>query len=176
MDHFEIRDTLETFRIIADRREQNTSRAKERFDALGGPERATLDYGDYCAQIEIGGRPLYDASARISPVCAIERKMSLDELAGNFTRGRGRFEREFERASEKSAKIYLLVENATWEAIYQHRYRSRFNPQAFVASLLAWSRRYGIVPLFCKSGTSASLIRDVLYRDIKERLERGEFG
>jgi len=179
MDRFEIEDTLKTFRIIADTREHNTDRAAARFAALGAEmERATLDYGDYCANITLpDGKVLYDTSVnRIYPDCVIERKMSLDELAGCFTRGRGRFEREFKRAGEHSAKVFLLVEGSTYEQIYRHGYRSRFRPKSYIASLCAWVVRYNLIPIFCEPGTSAKLIREFLYRDIKERLEKGEYG
>lgn len=175
MDPFEIDAALKTFRIIADTREQNTPRATERFKSFGVPvERATLEYGDYCAQIDLPGGQLHDTSGPIRPACVIERKMSLDEIAGNFTRGRDRFRREFQRATEAGARVWLLIENGSFEAIRGKRYRSRYNPKAFQASLIAWAVRYGITPIFCKAGTSGSLIREILYRDIKERLEKGE--
>jgi len=179
MDRLEIEDTLKTFRIIADTREHNTDRAAARFAALGaGMERGTLDYGDYCANITFpDGRQLYDTSVnRIYPKCVVERKMSLDELAGCFTRSRARFEREFERAGEHRARVFLLVESADYEMIYRHNYRSRFRPKSYIASLCAWVVRYNLIPVFCEPGTSAKLIREYLYRDIKERLEKGEYG
>ena len=177
MDHFEINEILQTFQIVADTREQNTPRASERLKSFGVPvQRATLNYGDYCGLITINGEPIYDTSSRISASCCIERKMSLDELAMCFTRGRDRFRREFDRATDQGAKVYLLVENASWEAIQKHRYRSRFNPSAFQASLVAWSIRYNLTPVFCKAETSGELIKEILYRDIKERLARGEYG
>lgn len=177
MDHFEINEILQTFQIVADTREQNTPRASERFKSFGVPvQRATMNYGDYCGLITINGEPIYDTSSRISASCCIERKMSLDELAMCFTRGRDRFQREFDRAADQGAKVYLLVENASWEAIQKHRYRSRFNPSAFQASLVAWSIRYNLTPVLCKAETSGELIKEILYRDIKERLARGEYG
>lgn len=177
MDHFEINEILQTFQIVADTREQNTPRASERFKSFGVPvQRATLNYGDYCGLITINGEPIHDTSSRISAPCCIERKMSLDELAMCFTRGRDRFQREFDRAADQGAKVYLLVENASWEAIQKHRYRSRFNPSAFQASLVAWSIRYNLTPVFCKAETSGELIKEILYRDIKERLSIGEYG
>ena len=42
----------------------------------------------------------------------IERKANLLELCGNFCQGRKRFEREFIRAKEAGAKIYLLIEDS----------------------------------------------------------------
>ena len=176
MDPFEIKDTLSTFRVIADTREQNTPRAKERFEALGDHQRATLDYTDYCGQITLPTGELYDITETIRPKCCIERKMSLDELASCFTRGRDRFRREMERAAANNSVIYLLIENGSYEAIINHRYRSKYHPTAFLASLTAWTVRYNLRPVFCKAGTSGALIKEILYRDMKERLERGEFG
>lgn len=174
MDIFEKESVLKTFRIIADTREQNTPQCSERFKAFGVPvERATLSYGDYCGQVTMpDGSDLIDVSITISAPCVIERKMSLDELASCLTRGRPRFQREFERAMDQGAKVYLLVENGSWEAIMNHRYRSRFNPNAFRSSLTAWIVRYGLTPIFCRSGTSGVLIKEILYRDMKERLEK----
>lgn len=174
MDNFALDDVLSTFNIIADTREQNTPKAEERFNSFGVPvRRATLSYGDYCANIILDGAELYDLSKAINPLCVIERKMSLEELASCFTRGRDRFKREFERAKEAGAKVYLLIENGSWEAIVNHRYRSKYHPSAFLASLTAWMTRYDFVPIFCKAETSGWLIKEILYRDIKERLTKG---
>lgn len=177
MDPFEVKETLSTFRIIADTREQNTPRASERFAAFGVPvQRATLFYTDYCGQVTLPGGDLYDTAATIHPKCCIERKMSLDELAGCLTRGRDRFRREFERAKENGAKCYLLIENGSYEAIEKHRYRSKYNEKAFLASLIAWSIRYDLSVVFCKPAMTGPLIKEILYRDIKEKLENGAYG
>lgn len=178
MNPIEIEEALQSFTIIVDTREQITPKAEDRLKAFGVPsQRATLSYGDYCGNAVVPGRGLiHDVSTTISAPCVIERKMGLDELASCFTRGRDRFRREFERAASCGAKVYLLVENASWEAIENHRYRSKFNPAAFKGSLVSWMVRYSITPVFCKSGYSGVLIKEILYRDMKERLERGEYG
>lgn len=181
MNPFEIKEALQTFTVIVDSREHYTAESKERYAAFGSvPQKATIDYGDYCGNIILpSGKWLHDVTSdeRIRPMCSVERKQSMDELAGNFTKGRDRFRREFERGFSNKAKMYLLVENCTWEGISMHRYRSKFNPEAYMASLVAWTIRYNITPVFCKSGTmSGRMIMEILYRDMKERLERGEFG
>ena len=178
MEPFEIKDALQSFRIIADTREQRTPRAKERFEALGVPiERATLSYGDYAANITFpDGSSLQDITQTISAPCVIERKMSIDELAGCFGRGRERFQKEFQRARDAGASVYLLIEDCSFEAILHKRYHSRFNPDALIASLIAWVVRYDLKPIFCKAGSSGRVIKEILYRDIKERLESGAIG
>ena len=176
MDHFEVTEALSTFQILVDNREQATPKAVERYKSFGVPyQMATLNYGDYCGQITINDSNIYNTAQAVKPTCVIERKMSLDELAMCFTRGRDRFRREMERAASNGSTVYLLVENATYEGIIKHRYRSKFNPSAFLASLTALTVRYNLRPIFCKADTSGQLIKEILYRDMKERLERGEY-
>lgn len=178
MDHFEAKEVLSTFRILVDNREQATPKAVERYKSFGVPyTRVTLNYGDYAANITLPQNiPLCDINETVFAKCVIERKMSLDELAMCFTRGRDRFRREMERAAEHGAIVYLLTEGGSYEAILNHRYRSRYNPTAFLASLTAWTVRYNLRPIFCKANTSGVLIKEILYRDMKERVERGEYG
>lgn len=177
MDPFEEKDIIKSFSILVDSREQDTVRARKRYKALETPyERAVLDYGDYTYNLTLPEGPLHDVSNRIKAKCVIERKQNLDELAMCFTRSRDRFKREFERAAEAGARVYLLTENASLDMLLAGQYRSRFTPKAFMASLMAYSARYGMIPIFCDMVNSGRLIREVLYRDAKERLERGEFN
>ena len=176
MTIFEQKEVLKSFEILVDTREQDTDRSEKRYQSFGVPyKKATLDYGDYAYNAELPGGKLYDISKTISPVCVVERKMNLDELAGCFTHGRQRFQREFERASSNKSRIFLLCENANWENLLNGKYRSKFNPKAFMASVIAWEIRYNLCLLFCKEETSGKLIKEILYRDFKERLERGDF-
>ena len=48
--------------------------------------------------------------------------------------------------------------------------------KAYTASVIAFMVRYNLNIIFCKEETSGDLIKEILYRDLKERLERGEFG
>lgn len=178
MDVWDIKETLKSFRVLIDTREQDTAWARKRYESMGAPyERATLSYGDYTYNAILpDGRPIYDTSETIQAKAVVERKMNLDELAQCFTRGRDRFEREFTRARDNGSRIYLLVENASWENLINGKYRTRFNANAFTASQIAWMVRFNMNVIYCKEETSGRLIKEILYRDLKERLERGEFG
>lgn len=178
MDVFAQKEVLNSFEILCDTREQDTDRARKRYASFGVPyHRATLNYGDYTYNAILpNGEKLHDISKTINPFCVVERKMDLDELADCFTRGRARFQREFERAMENRCRIYLICENANWENLLNGKYRSKFNSNAFKASSVAWMVRYNMNVIFCKEETSGKLIKEILYRDFKERLERGEFG
>lgn len=177
MTRKEIDDILKSFRIIVDTREQVTPRAEERYAALGVPySKSVLDYGDYTYNLTFtDGKPLIP-EGRVKGLCVVERKQNLDELAMCFTRSRDRFRREFERATEAKARIFLLVENASLDLLLSGQYRSRLNPKAFLASLTAWTIRYNSTPIFCEMGHSGRIIKELLYRDAKERLEGGKWG
>lgn len=162
---------MKTMTITVDTREHDTPEARRRWLSFGVPyERHKLNFGDYSAKIMINGEWIYYDSFVV-----IERKMSLDELAMCYATERKRFEREFERAKEAGAKVYIVCENGSWEGAYGGKYRSRMTPQAFTASIHAWAARYGVTVYFCKPETTGRLIRDILYREIKEDITNGAY-
>ena len=176
MTPIEIEKILDSMVILRDTREQNTARARRRYKAFGLPcEKAVLDYGDYTYNAALPSGSIYSVTDRIRPLCAIERKMNLDELAGCFTHDRKRFEAEMVRCQQNNGRMYLLIEDASWELLLLGKYRSRFRSKAFLASLTAWMVRYDLQVIFCKEDTTPTLIREILYRDLKERLTNGEF-
>lgn len=177
MTHFEAQQVLDSMEILVDTRERPTPKAEQRYKSFGVPySRATLAYGDYTANfVLLDGSLLYDKTRAINPICIIERKMDLDELAQCFTHSRDRFEREFQKAAANNCFIHLICENGSYEKIAGHKYDSKYPPNTFLASITAWERRYNIHFHFCSSLESGHLIREFLYRDMKERIGRGEY-
>lgn len=177
MHPVEIQQCLDSFSIIYDSREQPTKKAFKRYESFEVPAiRHKLEYGDYTYNATLpSGEKIFDETNRIYPDVCIERKESLNELSYCFCQSRDRFEREMERATEHGARIYLLVENATYENLLNGKYKTKFHPEAFSASLFAWVARYGIVPVFCKAETSGKIIKHILYRELKERLVNGQY-
>lgn len=167
MHPVEIENTLKTLTLIVDTREQDTARARRRFARIGLPYiRKALNFGDYSCFVTLPDGTELDFSGSVS----IERKMDLDEIIGCFTRHRARFAREFERAKEHHAKLYLLIENASWEKVLKANYRSKMNANALLASMTAWLARYDCQLIMCDELTSPRLIKEILYREAKERL------
>ena len=73
----------------------------------------------------------------------MERKTSLEELSGNLTGERERFEKEFLKAGNDGAKIYLMVEApGGYSDIIGHKYRTEFTPTAYMASLKTFEHRF----------------------------------
>lgn len=174
----DIKTVLSSMTVLVDSREQDTDRARWRYASIGLPvERCVLDYGDYSYNATLpDGRRIYDTSDRIRPTVAIERKMNLDELAGCFGSSRERFEREFQRSQSAGAQMWLLVEGGSWENIYDHRYESKMTPTSLAGSILAFCGRYDLRLVFCSERTTGRIIRGILERNLKDRLEGGEFG
>jgi ERCC4-type nuclease len=170
MNPFEVSRALKNLTLIVDTREQDTDRLRRRIKQTGlSFVRQKLDFGDYSAKTTLDNGTEFDISSSVS----IERKMNLDELCACYCKGRKRFTREFDRAKLAGAKVYLLIENANWEKAYNGSYRSKMSPQALTASLFAWLARYNCQIIFCKEETSGKIIREILYREMKERLENG---
>lgn len=171
MNPVDIKECLDSMIILVDSREHPSKQAQKRYESFSSPyRRQKLDYGDYSCSFTLDGHEV-----RI-PV-AIERKASLEELSGNLIQEKERFEREFKRAMDAGARMYLLIEEGNMEKIYNGRYRTKVHPNAYKSSLWAIISRYKLSgPIFCKAETSGKVIHDILYRELKEMLERGDFG
>ena len=167
MNNFDLEKTLSTMKIICDSREHATAEAKKRWESFGVPYRIqALKSGDYTAEFLLQNGETFS----LEDHAVIERKLGISEICGNFCQNRARFIREFERIKDAGAKAYIIVEGASWEAIYNHRYHSQMSPQALVASLTAWMARYNAHIIFCRAETFPKLCREILYREAKEIL------
>lgn len=154
--------------LIYDSREHQTTALKERLRAVGFKNRREgLKFGDYTVEYEVN-----DQTYNLQNEIVIERKMSLDEICANFTKGRARFEREFERAIAAGAKIHLIIENGSYEKIMEGEYRSRLNSNSLYSSLVAFCDRYNITIHFCKPETTPVLMRKIFYHHIRNKLTK----
>lgn len=177
MHPIEIENCLESMVVLYDTREQPNERAKQRYESFGCEHhRVKLNYGDYSINFRLpNGEMFFDESEDIKPFVIIERKMNLEELSKCFCQERDRFRREFERAIENNAKVYLLVEDANWEKVLHGKYKTHFNKEAFLGSLLSWAMKYNIQIIFCQHEISGRLISEILKKELKFRLTRGDF-
>lgn len=178
MEGYDIQKCLDSMKILVDSAEHKTEEYLARCNSFGVPyESHNLDYADYCYNFQKpDGNWLYDSDKTIFPDVAIERKMSLTELSGNLCQNWDRFCREFNRAKEHGASIYFLIEDATWEKIIHGRYNTKFNSKAYLHRLLKLIAIYNIKPIFVKKELSGQMIYEILYRELKMRLERGDYG
>ena len=156
---------LSDLKIIADSREQVNNHITEYWDRKKVPYfTRKLNVGDYSAQL---------GDYTLEHDIAVERKHNLDEICGNLSQDRDRFEREFLRAKANGTKVFLLIEDAGWQDIYLHNYRSRLSPKSLMASLMSWQVRFNITVWFCEKENTARLIHQILYYAAREELLNG---
>lgn len=169
MHPIDIEEAMKTFKLIVDTREQKWNHIENALKQTKTPYiKRKLNYGDYSCEVMRDDNSLLGLSERV----VIERKANLDELAGNFTKGRARFDREFKRALEDKAKVYLLIENASWEDIHNHHYRSRFPTKSYLATLYSWQAKFNITIIFCKPEQSGNIIKGILWYAMKDYLSK----
>lgn len=144
----ELKTLLKSMVILVDTRENVNNHILQYFDSKKIPYKVQkLDVADYSfmlpANQELGIiRDLY-----FDDLVAIERKNSLEEISSCFTTTRTAFENEFIRSK---GKTYLLIENASYEDIVAHRYKTEYKPVSFLASLHSFAERYDLSINFMK--------------------------
>ena len=151
--------------IIVDTREQKWEHMKnylllEKIDF----KVRKMDTGDYTCVF-----PNYP-HLNLDEKILIEKKSSLSELAGNFTKDRKRFIREFERVG-KDQKMHMVVETATWRKVFNGTYHSKFHPNSYKASLFTFGIRYNVPIWFCEKKESPEIIYKILYYEVYEYLK-----
>lgn len=162
----QVDEIVDNMVIVVDTREQKFKHITDYLDENNIEwVRDTVGVGDYTFRL-----PDYP-ELELDELFLVERKGSLDELAGNFTRGRVRFAREFERMTDDQ-RIHLVLENFTWRKCLNGSYRSRFNPNAFKASLIAWSIKYDFKVWNVVKRDSGEIIYELLKKELESALER----
>ena len=136
----EIKKLTNSLVILVDSREKKNSHILDYFRKQKiAYQVEKLEYGDYSFMIPAAA----DEDIFFHRDIVIERKASLEELSGNLAQERERFEKEFLKAGNDGAKIYLMVEApGGYSDIIGHKYRTEFTPTAYMASLKTFEHRF----------------------------------
>ena len=166
----------ENFMIIYDTREQVNNHILEYFDIKKiNYKKQKIDEGDYTAIItkcpKMGiHRDLY------FPI-GVERKNSVDELAGNLaeekdTRDDLRLIRELRRAKEKGIKMFLVIEDENGRKnIKTGNYRSQYLPVSFMARLRSLQDQFLNGTVFINKNDSGEEIFGILKYAVRNYLK-----
>lgn len=156
--------------ILVDSREKRNGHISDYFEKNGiAYQKTKLDYGDYSFMIpaSAAGEDIY-----FHRDCVVERKASLEELSGNLAQERERFEKEFLKAGNDGAKIYMMVESpGGYSDIIGHKYRTEFTPAAYMASLKTWESRFDCNVQFIASEYSGYYIYSTFVYFAREALK-----
>lgn len=158
--------------VLVDTREQENQHIIDYFNANKiSWKKQALDYGDYSAMLpknEELGLP-FDITLEHS--ISLERKNSLNEISNNLSNKRAQFEVEFEKARRDKAKVYLLIENASWDNIFSREYETMFNANSFYNSLLSFENKHNLNIHFIRKDNMGMHIYKILALFIRKMLE-----
>ncbi len=153
----EIKKLTKSMVILVDSREKKNTHILDYFRKQKiSFQTEKLEYGDYSFMIPAAaaGEDIF-----FHRDCVVERKASLEELSGNLTGERERFEKEFLKAGNDGCKVYLMIEApGGYSDIIGHKYRTEFTPAAYMASLKTWESRFGCNVQFIDSQYSGYFI------------------
>lgn len=166
----EIESAMNSMRILVDTREKKNIHIVTALEGRKCPFKPRkLSYGDYTCEYDISG----NKGVSFENKAVVERKANLDELAGNITKGRERFEREFLRAKADGAKVFLMVESGSFDDIKNHCYRSALPPKSYLNTLFSWQEKYNITISFVSKKFAGDYIYGTLFMALKNYLLHG---
>lgn len=118
--------------ILIDTREQNNSHIKQFLDNKQIKYKVKkLDFGDYSCMLPMGSFEGQERDIYFDRDIVIERKNSIDEIAGNFKDDGTRLKTELAHLNKYGIKYYFLVEDPNYDInIRQGNYRSQYDPKA----------------------------------------------
>lgn len=142
----EVEQLVRSIVILTDTREQKNQHILDWLDKKKIPHKTkALSNGDYSFYVPANPDLNIDRDLFFDKEIMVERKGSLEELSGNFSQQRARFEEEM--ATYPGIK-YLLVENANYQDIITGKYDTKFSAKAYLASLHTFNHRYGLQMMF----------------------------
>ena len=118
--------------ILIDTREQNNSHIKQFLDNKQIKYKVKkLDFGDYSCMLSAGTFEGQERDIYFDRDIVIERKNSIDEIAGNFKDDGTRLKTELAHLNKYEIKYYFFVEDPNYDInIRQGNYRSQYDPKA----------------------------------------------
>jgi ERCC4-type nuclease len=155
-----MKQPLPSFTVLVDSREKRPLA----FPSVVRTEVCTLPVGDY--SIVWDGRDLRD-------VVVIERK-SASDLLSCIGRSRERFERELARMAKIPYRA--LVIEGSLSGLLEFPL-SRIHPNAVLGSLVAWTWRYGVPPIFAGDRClAAAVVRSLLVHGARVNVHGNQRG
>lgn len=167
----ELKELLSSMVVIYDSNEKENKHILEYLDKKKVKyKKMKLNFGDYSFYLPANEKLGIHRDLYFTDVVTVERKGSLEELSGNFTKGRANIEEEFTR---KRGAMYLMIENATYEDIINHNYKTEYKPLSYLATLNSFEARYNLKTSFVKRQAAGNFIYHKFLYYLREYFVRG---
>lgn len=159
----EYRQLIRHMIILVDTRDKTNQAILDEFDRQGIKYRKkVLKTGDYSFAIEECPELGFPYETLFVDEIIIERKNSLSELAANFAAKTddNRIFKELNRMINVE-RSYLVIENDNLDDLFAHNYKSEYNPDSFIRTLLTWQARNNMHIYFIKKENMARMIYEL---------------
>lgn len=144
--------------------EQKNNHILEEFDnqKISHEEKA-LKTGDYTFKIKACPELGFERDTYFTDDLCIERKNSISELAGNLSGASKEDDRIFKELNRmiNIERVYLVIEDDCLDDIFAHKYRSNYNPDSYIRTLLTWQARNNMHVYFVKKENMARMIYEL---------------
>lgn len=149
--------------ILHTTNEQKNQHILDYFDKKKIKHKAkALKTGDYCFMIEACPELGFQKDTYFTDEICIERKNSVDEIAGNIKEKDERFFKELNRMINIK-NSYLLIENNKLDDIINHNYNSQYNELAFIRRLLGIQKTANLYINFVSKENMGFMIYEICY-------------
>lgn len=143
----EIKDILQSIVVVVDSREQKNKHILDVFDKHKIKYiTKKLDEGDYTFYVPQNTEYGFLRDLWFDRLLIFERKASLEELSGNFSKDRSRLEKEF--ATMKAQNKILIIENSQYGDIVSGNYNTQYSIKSYLATLHTFASRYNLDIMF----------------------------
>ncbi|EXG87897.1 hypothetical protein K413DRAFT_4799 [Clostridium sp. ASBs410] len=151
----EIDELVSSIVILVDTREKINTHITDSFDKNGiTHKKKALEYGDYSFALPKNEELSIPRDMYFNKKVCIERKASLEEISGNLTKERDRFEKELCLAPKTKV---LLIENANYSDVATGNYNTQYNKKSFLASLHSFWFKYDVPITFMPDNKYSAL-------------------
>lgn len=165
----EINEILKSIIILIDTKEKVFAHIEKYFKTKDIKYiRHNLNFGDYSFYIPKNEDLGICEDIYFDKKIAIERKANAEEISNNFTKGRERFKREFERGN---GALRLLIEDTDYTKICDHMYDTDLSEVSFIASLHSFQEKYECPFFFVDKTHSGKYIYETFYYYLRNLLK-----
>lgn len=164
------KELLANLVIFVDTREQKNQHILDWFDAneVAYTSKA-LKTGDYSFMVKANPDLGFLRDTYFTNDLIIERKNSVEELAGNLSDKSDRIFKEFSRM-QSIERCHILIENSSIDDVIEGNYRSNYNADSYLRTLLTLQKRCNFYLTFIEPEHTGKMIYEICKNTLDSKI------
>lgn len=165
-----VKELVSNMVILHDSREQTSDHILNYFDKHNiSHEKRALKTGDYSFKIKACPELGFPIDTYFTDELCIERKNSIEEIAGNVSEKDDRFLKELNRMINIQ-DCYILIENDRIDDILEHNYDTKLNEISLLRTLLTTQKRSNFYLNFVKKENMGQMIYEICLNSLNSKI------